>query len=106
VTKEREVPTKSPALQTNVYGTVTRVDDETPGGNIIVWVTASTWQSEPKAIEFPTQGEFAKTMHDMMEAKLAERALGLEVGEEVTISYHLMSKGKSPWRRGTGLNNP
>jgi hypothetical protein len=100
------MPTKSPAQQTNVYGTVTRVDDETPGGTIIVWVTASTWQSEPIAIEFRTQGEFAKTMHDMMEAKLAERALALEVGQEVTISYYLMSKGESPWRRGSGLNNP
>ena len=95
--------TSSPALQTNVYGTVTRVDDETPASNIIVWVTPSTWKSEPMAIEFPTQGEFAKTMHDMMEARRAEQALALEVGEEVTISY-LMTDGKNPWRRGTGLN--
>ena len=97
------MPTKSPAQQTNVYGTVTGVDDETPAGNIIVWVTPSTWQSEPKAIEFPTRGEFAHSMHELMEAKLAERALALEVGEEVTISYDLMTKGKNPWRRGTAL---
>lgn len=95
--------TKSPAEQTNVYGTVTRVDDQTPEGNIVVWVTPSTWQSEPKAIEFPTQGEFAKTMHELMEARLAEDALALEVGEKVTISYYLMTKGKNPWLRGTAL---
>ena len=96
------MPTTSPAQQTNVYGTVTRVDDQTPEGNVVVWVTPSTWQSEPIAIEFPTQGEFSKTMHDMMEARLAEQALALGVGEEVTISY-LMTIGKNPWRRGTAL---
>jgi hypothetical protein len=97
------MPTKSPAEQTDVYGTVTRVDDQTPEGNIVVWVTPFTWQSEPKAIEFPTQGEFAKTMHELMEARLAEDALALEVGEEVTISYYLMTKGKNPWLRGTAF---
>jgi hypothetical protein len=98
------MPTKSPAEQTNVYGTVTRVDDQTPEGNVVVWVTPSTWKSEPKAIEFPThQGEGAKTMHDLMEARLAEDALALEVGEAVTISYYLMTKGKNPWLQGTAL---
>ena len=98
------MPTKSPAQQTNVYGTVTRVDDQTPEGNIVVWVTPSTWQAEPEPIEFPThRGEGAKTMQLMLETKLAERALALEVGDEVTISYHLMTKGKNPWRWGTAL---
>jgi hypothetical protein len=97
------MPTKSPAERTNVYGTVTRVDDQTPEGNIVVWVTPSTWQSEPKAIEFPTQGEFAETMDELMEARHAEDALALEVGEKVTISYYLMTKGKNSWLRGIEL---
>jgi len=94
---------KSPAQQTNVYGRVTRVDDETLTGNVVVWVTPSTWQSEPIAIEFPTQGGNARTMHDMMEARLAERALALEVDEEVAISYYLMTRGKTPWLLGTAI---
>ena len=98
------MPTKSPAQQRNVYGSVTRVDDQTPEGNIVVWVKPSTWEAEPEPIEFPTyQGEGAKTMQILLEAKLAERALALEVGEDVTISYDLMTKGKKPWRRGTAL---
>lgn len=94
---------KSPAEQTNVYGTVTRVDDETAAGKVVVWVTPSTWQSEPMAIEFPTQGDKAGSMADMMEAKLADRALELEVGDDVTVSYHAMTRGKSPWLLGTAI---
>jgi len=94
---------KSPAQQTNVYGTVTRVDDETSTGKVIVWVTPSTWQSEPIPIEFLTQGHDARTMSAMMEAELADRVLALEVGEEATISYHLMTRGESQWLLGTAL---
>ena len=91
--------------QTNMYGTVTAIEEQP--FNLVVWVRSDTEETPfPQQVGFPTRGEFAETPQEVLAAQLAERALALEVGQEVTISYFLMSgEGETnPWRMGTGLS--
>jgi hypothetical protein len=94
--------------QTNMYGTVTGVEEQPM--NVVVWVRSDTEPTPfPQPVGFPTRGEFAVEDHEVLDAQLAKRAVALEVGQEVTISYVVVESevgggGDGLWRKGTGLS--
>jgi hypothetical protein len=91
-----------------MYGTVTGIEEQQ--FNVVVWVRSDTEPTPfPQPVVFPTRGEFAVDAHEVLDAQLAERALALEEGQEVTISYVVVESdvggdGDGLWRKGTGFS--
>ena len=99
--------TASSDQHTNMYGTVTSIDEQP--FNVVVSVRSDTEDTPfPQPVWFPTRGEFAIEPKEVLDARLAERAVALEVGQEVTISYLVVESELGGdgglWRKGTGLS--